>query len=198
MHIYISYLFLASLHCYPRYHLWAVIKPDQKQHEEGRANLFILLLHKMKGRVETQGSRQESKNRNGPGTMEECGLQACSAWFLIWPVTQEWCSTQDHSYSGGTSHSGLGSSTSILIQRFVHMTIRWRQFHNWGSLFPGDYSLFQTDINYSAQLYRVKIQRPDIVWQPGIVSKSWSLFSVDFICPIMNSNPSPYTNRPYS
>lgn len=101
-------------HYCPGYHLWAVIKPHKKQHEERRANLIILLLHKMEGRAENQGSRQKPKSRNWPETMEECGLLACSACFLIWPITQEWCSTQDHSYSGGTSHSGLGHSTLII------------------------------------------------------------------------------------
>lgn len=118
MFIYTSTACPLPLHWCPRYHLWAVTKPDQKQHEEGRANSIILLLHKMKVREETQGSRQEPTSRNGPVTLEERGLRACSACFPIWPLTQEWCSTQHHSYSGGTYHSGLGSSTSIINEEY--------------------------------------------------------------------------------
>lgn len=57
--------------------------------------------------------------------------------------------TQEHLPGGGTAHSGMNPPKSFIHQenapQNAHRPAWWRQSLSWGSLSPGDSSLWQTD-----------------------------------------------------
>lgn len=126
-------------HCY-RWAAISVIKTDENQDEEGK-NLFHLT-----------GYDSSSKEVYRARTWTRFHREAC---LLVWPSGLLGYSS---SSPASATQGGKGLPTSLAIMkldhRSGHMSVSSRQFLNWSSFFPGDFSLYQLDnyINHASHV----------------------------------------------
>ena len=125
-----------------------------------------------------QSKTTTNQNQNQPTMKKHMGFISSSNTQTI----QYYCSR------GGTTHSGLGPLSSITNQestyRLGYRQSGWKQFLNWGSLYPNDSSLCQTDIKRASTLTYSNSCRHNHFWELIKFSKEvkeielWHFFSI--------------------